>query len=70
MVITTIGLSILCFLATILGSGIAHIDPTSGIWPMIIALPVIGLPIGFVLIIVLVVVNMRARSREAQGGSR
>jgi TRAP-type C4-dicarboxylate transport system permease small subunit len=70
MVLSTIGLSILCFLLVIAGTSIWHIDPGTGVWPIIIALPLVGLPIGFVLIITLIVINMRARRREAQGGSR
>jgi hypothetical protein len=70
MVITTIGLSILCFLAVILGTGIFHAVVTEGVWPIIIALPLVGLPIGFILIVVLIAVNWRARRRGAQGGSR
>ena len=70
MVLSTIGLSILCFLLVIAGTSIWHIDPGEGVWPIIIALPLVGLPIGFILIVTLIVVNMRARRREAQGGSR
>jgi hypothetical protein len=70
MVISTIGLSILCFLAVILGTGIFHADVRQGVWPIIIALPLVGLPIGFLLIVTLIIVNWRARSRGAKGGSR
>jgi hypothetical protein len=70
MVLTTIGLSILCFLAVILGTGLFHIVASDGIWPIVIMLPLVGLPIGFILIVVLIAVNWRARRREAQGGSR
>ena len=70
MVLSTIGLSILCFLLVIIGTPLWHINPTEGAWPIIIALPLIGLPVGFALIIVLIIVNMRARRRETQDGSR
>lgn len=70
MVVSTIGLSIICFLAVILGTGIFHAVVTEGVWPIVIAFPLVGLPIGFIMIVTLIVVNMRARRREAQGGSR
>lgn len=63
MVVSTIGLSIICFLAVILGTGIFHAVVTEGIWPIVIAFPLVGLPIGFILIVTLIVVNMRARRR-------
>ena len=58
MVFSTIGLSILCFLAVIIGSTLGWAP-----WPVIIILPLVGLPIGFVLIIALIAINLVRRSR-------
>jgi membrane protein DedA with SNARE-associated domain len=58
MVFSTIGLSILCFLAVIIGSTLGWAP-----WPVIIFLPLVGLPIGFALIITLIVFNLVRRSR-------
>lgn len=70
MVISTIGLSIVCFLAVIFGTGVAKANVTEGIWPLVIAFPLVGLPIGFILIVTLIVVNMRARTRATRSSSR
>ena len=72
MVAATIGLSILAFLAVMIGTlaGVGADDGFSeGIWPAILILPLIGLPIGFVLLIVLLIVNGVRRSRESRPGS-
>lgn len=69
MVAGVVGLSILAFLAVILGTwlgagangGFGH-----GVWPFVLALPWFGLPIGFALIIVLLVISGIGRSREAR----
>jgi 1,4-dihydroxy-2-naphthoate octaprenyltransferase len=67
MVAATIGLSVLAFLAVIVGTLLGVRDFGSGLWPTIIFLPLIGLPIGLVLMIVLLVLNMRRRARDARG---
>lgn len=70
MVIASIGLSILCFIAVMIGTATgAFNDPNAlngGVWPVVIVLPLIGLPIGVVLIITLIVVNGVRRRRAAQ----
>ncbi len=71
MIAAIVGLSILAFLAVIIGtySGLDAKDFASGIWPAVYTLPLIGLPIGFVLIIVLLVISARRRAREARTAS-
>ena len=63
MVFSTIGLSILCFLAVIIGTPLHIVDTSALIWQVIIVLPLIGLPLGFALIIALIVINAVRRSR-------
>jgi len=69
MVASVVGLSILAFIAVIVATalGVGGNDGFSrGIWPPIFILPLYGLPLGFVLIIALMIsVGMR-RSREAR----
>jgi TRAP-type C4-dicarboxylate transport system permease small subunit len=48
------------------GAGLTPTQSQEGVWPTIRVFPLIGLPIGFVLILVLLVTNMRRRSREAR----
>ncbi|MCD5346439.1 multidrug ABC transporter ATPase [Agromyces sp. H3Y2-19a] len=67
-----IGCSIVAFFAVIIGSaaGAAANDGFSqGIWPFVIMFPWFGLPIAFVLLITLLIVNAVRRSRETRAGS-
>lgn len=67
MVASIVGISIVSFLviivATFLGMDAAAFG--TGLWPVIALLPLIGLPIGFVLMTSLIVLSLRRRSREA-----
>lgn len=68
MVAGIIVLSLASFVAVIIAtaSGLDARSFSSGIWPMITVLPLIGLPIGFVLIITLLVVSAVRRGRAAR----
>jgi magnesium-transporting ATPase (P-type) len=66
MVASAIGLSILSFLAVIIGTAAGVRDFGAGIWPLAIFLPMIGLPIGLLLIIALIIVSGIRRGREAK----
>jgi uncharacterized membrane protein len=68
MVVGIVGVSIIAFFAVIIGTfaGMERDDFTVGLWPVATLLPLIGLPIGFVLIMVLLVVSTK---RRRQGGS-
>ncbi len=65
MVAAVILVSLASFVALIIGTG-ASIDFTTGIWPFVVVLPLVGLPIGFVLIIALLVVSAVRRGRAAK----
>jgi hypothetical protein len=54
-----IGVSLLTMLIALL-SRLFNVSP----WPILTQIPLIGLPFGFVLILVLLFVSMRRRSRE------
>jgi hypothetical protein len=69
MVASSLGLSLLCIIATLIGAG-AGADRSVGIWPLVTILPTVGLPIGFVLIIVLLVMSAIRRSRAARDASQ
>jgi len=60
MTITIVGLSIIAIFANLFGAG-----RIPGIGTTVAVLPLIGLPLGMILIIVLLVVSGRRRAREA-----
>jgi hypothetical protein len=67
-----VGCSIVAFFAVIIGSaaGAGADDGFShGAWPIVIMFPWFGLPIAFVLLIILLIVNATRRSRETRAGS-
>jgi uncharacterized membrane protein len=68
MVASIVVLSLVAFVALIAGTalGLEREDFAQGIWPTVTILPLIGLPIGFVLIIVLLVVSAVRRGRAAK----
>jgi hypothetical protein len=66
MLASAIGLSVLAIIAILAGTGLGVRDFDEGIWPVIIILPNIGFPIGIILLIVLVLVSARRKSRVAR----
>jgi hypothetical protein len=68
MVAAAVGLSILAFLAVIIGTGVGlkAADFSGGIWPVVFFLPLVGLPLGLILIIALIVTSGIRRGREAK----
>ncbi|MDF2573428.1 MAG: multidrug transporter ATPase [Agromyces sp.] len=72
MFVGIIGISILAFLAVMFGTlaGAAADDGFSnGIWPFVIMLPWFGLPLAFLLLIALLIVNAVRRRRQSTAGS-
>lgn len=55
-------LSILCFFAIMIGSA-AGADMTSGVWPAVAAIPLIALPIAFLLILTVLIMTFVRRAR-------
>jgi len=70
MVASAIGLSIIAFLAVIIGTAAGVTDFSVGVWPVAIVLPAIGLPLGLVLVIVLIIISGVRRGREARDASK
>lgn len=68
MVAAAIGLSIACFLALIIATGVGVGKDTFSQppWPTIIVLPAIGLPLGAVVLIALLVISGIRRGRETK----
>ena len=70
IVVAVIGLSLLAFIAMIVGTAAGVRDFGEGIWPTVIVLPMVGLPIGILVIIALVVAGVIRRGRQAGGRGR
>jgi uncharacterized membrane protein len=68
MIAGIVGLSIVAFLTVIIAtaSGLPGNQFKGGFWQAVALLPGVGLPIGFLLIIVLIVISGLRRSREAK----
>jgi TRAP-type C4-dicarboxylate transport system permease small subunit len=62
-------LSILCFFAVIIGTwlGMHQADFLTGAWPVVAVLPLIGLPIAFVLMMVVIIMSFVRRARANRG---
>jgi len=66
MLASAIGLSILAIIAILVGTGVGVRDFDEGIWPVVIMLPNVGFPIGIILLVALVLVSARRKSRAAR----
>lgn len=71
MVVGIVGVSIVAFFAVIIGTavGLEREDFTRGIWPVTAMFPLIGLPIGFVLVLILLFVSTKRRRQGGRGDS-
>jgi len=65
MVASSIGLAVICIFAILIAS-FANVDFTVGAWPVIRILPLVGLPIGFLMLIALIIISGLRRGREAK----
>ena len=72
MFVAIVGLSILAFIAVMIGTAAgagANDGFSQGIWPLVIMLPWFGLPVAFLLLIALLIVNGVRRARAGRAGS-
>jgi len=71
MFVAIVGVSILAFFAVMIGTfaGVSREEMGQGVWPIVIALPLFGLPIAFLLLIALLIVNGVRRTRASRAGS-
>ncbi|GAA3734588.1 hypothetical protein GCM10022239_08360 [Leifsonia bigeumensis] len=73
MIVAIVALALICFVAVIVATsaGVGANDGFShGIWPAVFFVPYLGLPLAFVLIIVVLVSNGMRRSRAAKANAR
>ena len=68
MILGIVALSLICFIAIIVATatGMSQEDFAEGLWPTVSLLPLVGLPLGMVLIVVLLLVSVRRRGRAAK----
>lgn len=66
LILIAVAASVISFVAVLIASanGVAREGFTEGIWPFVTWVSYVGLPVGLVLVIVLLVLNMRRRARE------
>ena len=64
-----VGLSLIAIAALFI-AGAAGVVTNSGLWPTVVVLPLIGLPIALLLIVVFLVITTVRRRRLAQDAGR
>jgi len=66
--LTLAALSVICFFAIIIGSaaGMGQSAFGAGLWPLVAAIPLWGLPIAFVMIIALLIMSFVRKGRAAK----
>ena len=72
MFVAIVGLSILAFIAVMIGTAVGAGENdgfSQGIWPIVLTMPSFGLPIEFLLLIALLIVNGVRRARAGRAGS-
>lgn len=64
-ILILISAAVISFLSVLIASanGVARDDFTEGLWPFVTWMSYVGLPIGLVLILVLLFINMRRRAK-------
>lgn len=73
MIVAIVVLALVCFVAVIVATsaGVGADDGFShGIWPAVFFVPYLGLPLAFVLVVVVLVSNGMRRSRAAKANAR
>ena len=70
LVAVAVGVSIVSFLAVIIGTAAGERDFGGGLWPTVIMTPLLGLPLGFLLLVTLLIVSAVRRGRETKDASR
>ncbi|WP_194421829.1 multidrug ABC transporter ATPase [Microbacterium abyssi] len=66
--LTLAALSVICFFAIIIGSAVGMDQDAfaEGVWPIVAAVPMWGLPAAFVMIITLLVMSFARKGRAAK----
>jgi hypothetical protein len=62
-----IGLSVLCFIAIVVVTGVLRLPGSGAVWNIVVTLPLIGLPLGFLMFVGLLTINFVRRRRQSSG---
>lgn len=65
MIASSIGLSLIAIFAILIAGG-AGADLSQGMWPVVLVLPAVGFPIGFALVIALLIVSLVRRGNATK----
>ncbi len=72
MAVTVIGIALIALAALLIAAaaGLTGLDFRQGVWPFVAILPLIGFPIGILLIVGVMISLIRRRARDALSGPR
>ena len=59
--------SIICFVALMIGAAVGGVDLGQGIWPLVAYFPAFALPVAFLMILTLLIMSFVRRSRLNKG---
>lgn len=59
--------SVVCFFAVMIATPAGVADYSQGVWPLVVVLPMIALPVAFVLIVTVLVMSFVRRARANKG---
>lgn len=65
-----IGVAVICFFVTLIVGMNDRFLLAEGVWPVLVALTYVGLPVAFVLLVVLLIISMRRRGKENASDAR
>lgn len=65
-----VGVAVLCFFVTLIVGMNNRQVLAEGVWPVLVALTYVGLPVAFVMLMVLLFLSMRRRGRENASDAR
>ena len=66
MALAIVGVSLIAFFVILIAGGFGVRDFRVGLWPTVFAIPYLGFPIAFLLVLTLLIVSLRRRSRDAK----
>ncbi len=69
MAVSLIGVSLLCIAAVLIGAGV-RAPLREGVWPIVQVLPLLALPLGFLLLVALLITTAVRRRRSAPDAGR
>jgi hypothetical protein len=58
---------VLCFIAIVVVTGVLRLPGSGAVWNIVVTLPLIGLPLGFLMFVGLLTINFVRRRRQSSG---